>query len=67
MISVKEARQILGEKAEGTTDDEIEFVIETLSLMTKDALKLTKEDLHRKRDAKRLAELTYDMFRDEEK
>lgn len=64
MITVKEARQILGEKADGMTDDEIEFVIETLSLMAKDALKLTKEDLHRKRDAKRLAELIYDVYQE---
>jgi hypothetical protein len=66
MITVTEARTILGDKAESMTDDEIEFVIETLRLMAKDALKLSKEELHRKRDTYRLAQLTYDIYQDKE-
>jgi len=64
MISVKEARHILGGKAEGMSDEEIRFVIETLHLMAKDALKLSTEEVHRKRDAYRLAQLTYDIYQD---
>ena len=64
VISVKEARKILGKAAESMLDDEIEFVIETIDLMAKDALKLSKEELHRKRDAKRLAGLIYDVYQD---
>ena len=64
MISIQEARKILGEKAEGMTDEEIGFVIETLDLMAKDALHTSKEDLHRKRDAYRMAQLTYDIYQE---
>jgi hypothetical protein len=63
-ITVEEARQILGKDAEGMADTEIAFVIETLDLIAKDALKLSKEELHRKRDAYRLAQLTYDIYKD---
>jgi hypothetical protein len=62
MISVNEARQILGKKSEGMSDEEIKFVVETLDLMAKDALKISKEQVHRKRDAYRLAQLTYDIY-----
>jgi hypothetical protein len=64
IISIQEARKILGKKAEGMTDAEIAFAIETLDLIAKDALKLSKEELHRKRDAYRMAQLTYDIYRD---
>ena len=64
IISVEEARKILGKKADDMTNEEIEFVIETLDLMAKDALNITKEELHRKRDAHRLAVLTYDIYKD---
>jgi len=64
IVSIKEAREILGKDAAGMTDDEIEFVIETLDLMAVDALKLSKEELIRKRDAKQLADLTYDLYRE---
>lgn len=64
VLSVSEARKILGKKSEGMSDEEIEFVVETLDLMAKDALKLSKEHLHRKRDAYRLAQLTYDIYQD---
>ena len=62
IITVKEARKILGKKAEGMSDEEVEFVIVTLDLMAKDALKLTTVELHRKRDAYRMAQLTYDIY-----
>ncbi len=39
IISVKEAHAILGNDANDMTDDEIEYVIETLDLMAKRCLK----------------------------
>ncbi len=63
IVSVDEARKLLGDDAEGMSDDEIAFVIETLDLMAKDALKLSKQELHRKRDAFRMAQLTYDIYK----
>ncbi len=67
IITVEEARKILGKDADDMTNSEIKFVIETLDLMAKDALKISKEELHRKRDAYRLAELTYDIYQDDKK
>lgn len=64
IITVKEAREILGEKSDGMSDEEIEFVIGTLDLMAKDALKISTEEVHRKRDAYRLAQLTYDIYKE---
>lgn len=40
VISVSDARKILDKKSEGMSDEEIEFVIEKLDLIAKDALKL---------------------------
>ena len=63
VVSVLEVRKILGKDAEEMSDSEIKEVIETLDLMAMDALQVSKEDLLRKRDAKRLAKLTYDIYR----
>ena len=46
------------------TDLEIEEVISTLDLMAKDAIKVSKEKLLMNRDAKRMAELIYDIYQD---
>lgn len=67
IISIEEAREILGKDAENMTNDEIAFVIETLDLMAKDALKISKEELYRKRDAYRMAQLTYDIYQDKKR
>lgn len=67
IISVAEAREILGKDAESMSNEEIVFVIETLDLMAKDALKISREELHRKRDAYRMAQLTYDIYQDSKK
>lgn len=45
IVTVKEAREILGKDSGGMTDEEIEFVIGTLDLTAIDALKLSKEEL----------------------
>ena len=49
------------------SDEEIEFVIETLDLMAKDALKISTEEAHAKRDAYRLAKLTHDIYKDKKR
>lgn len=67
IISVKEARVILGDKAADMSDREIDFVKETLDLIAKDALKISKEELHRKRNAYRTAQLTYDIYQDKKR
>jgi len=64
LISVSEAREILGENAKDMTDSELEFVLETLGLMANDALKISTNELHKKRDAYRMAQLTYDIYKD---
>lgn len=63
-MSVEEARKILGKNADSMTDREIQDVVETLDLVAKDALRQAKEKLLRKRDAKQLAELIYDIYQD---
>ena len=65
VISVEEARKILGGVAENMTDEEIESVVETLDLLAIEALKYSNEELLRKRDAKQLAELTYDIYKEQ--
>jgi hypothetical protein len=47
------------------TNIEIKDVIETIDLLAKDVLKVGKEELFRKRDAKRMAELIYDIYQDD--
>lgn len=64
IISVKEARKILGKDADDMTNLEIENVIETLDLLAKDSLQVSKEKLLMKRDARRMAELIYDIYQD---
>lgn len=64
IMSVEEARKILGKNADSMTDREIQDVVETLDLVAKDALRQAKEKLLRKRDAKQLAELIYDIYQD---
>ncbi|MEI7689351.1 MAG: hypothetical protein WCI79_00050 [Candidatus Saccharibacteria bacterium] len=44
------------------SDEEVQSTIETLSLLAIDALKLSKKKLAIERDAKKLAELTYDIY-----
>lgn len=65
VVSVQEARKILGKDADYMTDNEIKDVIETLDLLAKDALKVSKEQLIMKRDAKRMAKLIYDVNQDD--
>ncbi len=67
VISIKEARKILGKDAQSMTDAEITEVVSTLTLLAKDTLETARLKMLRKRDARRLAELTYDIYQDEKR
>ena len=58
IISVKEARKILGKEAQTMTDGEIINVITTLYLIAKDSLQKA-----RKKGAMELANLIYDVYK----
>lgn len=65
VISVSEARKILGKDAEGMSDAEIADVIGTLDLLAKDALETARQRILMKRDARDLANLIYDVYQEE--
>lgn len=67
IISVKEARKILGDSAVGMSDNEISEVIITLDLMAVDALEKAKHRLAVKKDARAMAELIYDIYQDKKR
>ncbi|HXR50143.1 MAG TPA: hypothetical protein VN778_03910 [Verrucomicrobiae bacterium] len=62
IISVEEAREILGSNADSMSDDEIINVIQTLDVLAVEALIKSREQM--KADALALAELAYDIYRD---
>lgn len=64
IISVEEAREILGKDARDMSDEQILEVIETLDLLAQDALQEAKRKIAMKRDAKQMAELLYDIYND---
>ena len=63
IISVEEARQILGDDAIGMTDSEIIDVVNTLDLLAKDALQEARRRIKMKNDAKGLAEIIYSEYK----
>ncbi len=63
IISIKEARKILGNIANTMTDKQIEELVETLDVLAVQALKIAREK-RIKEDAQALAELTYDIYTD---
>lgn len=67
VVSLVEARKLLGNDAVGMTDDEILNVINTLDLLAKDAIDHAKKEIRIKKDAKVLAELMYDVYQDKKK
>lgn len=64
IISVEEARKILGTDAAGLADDEILNIINTLDLVAKDALEEARRKVRMKKDAKELAEVVYSVYKD---
>lgn len=64
IISIKETRRVLGKSTEKMSDKEIENTIETLDLLALQALKQAEEERLQKQDAQKLAELTYDIYKE---
>lgn len=62
LMSVAEARKILGDDADTMTDDEISEVIASMSIIAVHALEKARHEILVKRDARRLAELVYDIY-----
>jgi hypothetical protein len=65
IISVEEARKILGKDANGMSDKQIADAIETLDILAKDALETARVNLLRKKDAMALANIIYDIYKDD--
>jgi hypothetical protein len=67
IISVKEARKLLGSTAQGMSDDEVLQVIETLHSLAKSAIEDAKVKLQMKKDTKDMANLIYDIYQDKKR
>jgi|GEM_PF-1163772 len=67
VITVKEARKILGTKAIGMSNDEIQHIISTLHSLARAAIDDAKLKLRKKRDAKELANLIHDIYLDKKR
>jgi hypothetical protein len=65
IISVTEARELLGTAGKNMIDEEIEDLIINLDVIAKHSLEMARNKLHMKRDATELAELAYDVYQDE--
>lgn len=62
IVSVKEARKILGKMAKEMTDEEIIELVNNLDALAIDALRQAREK-RMKEDAMAFAELLYDIYR----
>lgn len=67
IISVTEARQILGANSERMSDEDIVQVISTFDLLAQDALSLARKQIQIKKDAAELASLCYDIYQDQKR
>lgn len=80
IISVEEARELLGDDAKKMSDDQIEKLIEDFDVLARAALKMAREDLNEakkpkiktqedrsKADALALAQLIYDIYQDKKR
>lgn len=67
IISIKEARKLLGKDASRMSDEELLETIETIDLLAKDALDLARHKLQTKADARDLANLIYDIYQDKKR
>lgn len=63
VISVEEARKILGNDADTMSDNDIGYVIDTLDLLAKDTLEQTRHKMLMRRDSMALANLLYDIYK----
>jgi hypothetical protein len=64
IISVEEAREILGSEAEKMTDEQLIDLIQTLDVLAVEALRQAREK--RKEDAMAMAQLIYDIYGDKQ-
>jgi len=64
IVSVIEARKILGKIADKMSDEEIAQTIETLDLIAKDSLRQAREKIRINRDAHEMANLIYGIYQD---
>ncbi len=67
IVSIEEARNILGDVAISMSDQEISEVVETLDLLAKDSLETARRKLQIKKDAKNMANLIYDIYQEKKK
>jgi hypothetical protein len=67
IVSLKEAREILGDVADRMSDKELLETINALDLLAKDALEHARREIQIKADARDLAELIYDIYQDKKK
>lgn len=67
IVTVEEAREILGSDAIRMTDEEIVEVITTLDLLARDALETARNKLRLENDTEDLAQLIYDIYQDKKK
>jgi len=65
IITVKEARKILGKDADSMSNHEIAEVIETLHLMANDSLNQAKHKFLMHMDALALANVIYDIYQEQ--
>lgn len=63
IVSVKEARKILGRMAKDMTDEEITELVDNLDAIAIDALRQAREK-RMKEDVIAFAELIYDIYQD---
>jgi hypothetical protein len=66
VITIEEAREILGDEAKNMSDEEIENTIETLDLLAVEALDKARQK-RISEDAAAMAELIYDIHKDKKK
>lgn len=64
IISMEEAREILGRDASRVSDVEIEELLTALDLLAKDALEEAQQQIRMKNDAEDMANLIYDIYKD---
>jgi len=62
VISIEEARKILGKDADKMSDKDIENVIDTLDLLAKDSLEKNRHKMLMRKDSMALASLLYDIY-----
>lgn len=66
IVSVKEARKILGNMAKEMSDEEIIELVDNLDAIAIDALRQAREK-RMKEDAMAFAELLYDIYQDKKR